>query len=429
MRAPWVRPVWMTAVAGALVAGGVGAWVARSAWSTVGRTDADTGALPQSLRTLARLRVEQLATDFERRVASMEGPLTELLEHAQRTTARADEPLAALPGACRVALPQGALRAGVVQLEPRRTRALLNVSARGCEDVWAALAARSVDGPPFPSLAEVGRAATQASLGAEVAAERTAVLSAWRVGHRVVARVGRALHGHVAWVDVAVESGAPAGTGDAVALDGWWTLGNAQLGYVLGGPQADALPDALAGVKDGSVRALDLPDLARAAAAPGGLAASDPRLDDGTRAWGLATRAVTPAAVPLAWNVVASVPAPGASMAWRARAGAGVLVGVATWLLVCLLLWRPLARRLGALALATQQAWLGLREDDVGTPEDAERARGWLRALGVHVEALLVGAFGKGQRFWAPSPMERLMNLTDARLKEPTRKDPPRAPE
>lgn len=209
---------------------------------------------------------------------------------------------------------------------------------------------------------------------------------------------------------------------EGVRLDSFVQWDNIPVGYVHGGPDERALSGALEGVREGVTRALDLPDLAHLSASVAVLAYLQPHdADGGNFALGASSVEVASTPLKVTVTVLASAPWPlRENVAWQSLLVLGVLLAL-LWMILVETATRALAHKLLLTAQATREAWLGMRDDDVGSAEDLRRARTWLDAVAGLTQETLVAALGRAERFWAPAPMTRLLKLLRERLESPPR--------
>lgn len=426
MKALWaVRPLRHIWAAGLLmVALSLGATHAVLATS-VGRTAMGSGALPDALTALALQHQALALRQWKTHSLAVDRALDNLLTQVGAASQPAgDDPVPHVSVVCEaLALPQGVRRAGVWDRTVGAPMVWLEQTRNGtCTDVLAAAADMALLGPPYPTQAQLMRLALASGAGVETAPDHGSTSAGvWRHGMDAYLRVVRAgPAGRWAVADVEVRAALamdPPKRGGTVSQDGLWVLGGAVVGWAWGGPDQDALPDALAGVHSGRTRALDLPALALAHAAKGSLAVVYPALDDGSTAQGATKTLLADVdGLPLELWSVASAPWPLQPRLSAAQLWPSAVALALVWTVLLMLLARRLA---GALLLAaedTREAWLGLRQDDVGSPQDASRATAWLTAMSTDLRAILHSAFGRHERFWAPSPMARLLGWMKERL-------------
>lgn len=386
-----------------------------TAWrAAVMEVEEPAGALPRALETVARQEAARLRAELARVQPRVDDALEALLRLADRPVDNVALPW--LPGGCRAlaGIPVAA-RAGAWNRRAEAPVMAVEQSPAGCADRLGALSVAVRTGPPFPAARDVTRVSQWAHLGVEDAEEAPALVAAWRDGARASWRWARRRGDVVAFVDVAPARlpGAPAGGG--VRLDSVLRMDGVVIGYASGGPEPGKLPDALAGVRRGEVRALDLPELAAAQASLGVLAWLQPQSVRSHLA-GVVELPLETRPRPVTLAVIASMPRP-LGVVDHGPALVALWAGaLAAFLVFLLLAFNPLARVLWSLANQTREAWLGLREDDVGSPDDMRRAAHWLGVLTDHAQRILVTALGHAERFWSPSPMARLVRHMRERL-------------
>lgn len=397
------------ALFGAMAAGAGAAWVALH-WVTeaAGRTG-NTGPVASSLAAAATLEAQRVKAEIDRAVQEADGAMLQAMRLPMQTGSGAPVPW--VPGMCAIAWPKGVARAGLV--DGGVPAGLVELASGKCLERMGTLAAQALTGPPYPAAKDVARAAQGAVAGTGDAVEgEVRTVLAYREGTAAVIRVARKMGNRVAWLEVPLSAlpAAPA-TGE-VRLDSLVVKDGVEVGYALGGPKAAAVTGALEGIRGGTTRALDLEDVARESAAQGVIAARNPDEDDGR--WAFSQASVRAVGVEVV--VVASTPWPAAA-GWRVgvAAAAGIL-GALLMLVLQMVTARRLANALWGTAREVREAWLGLREDDVGSDEDARRAQVLVDAMAARTGETLEAAFGKAERFWAPAPVERLVQVVRERV-------------
>lgn len=414
-----VRPFLVLAVLGAAlsVVTAVGAWTILG-HETGRRGDAHEGPLTAALRATARAEVERVFSTWK----FLRSDVDESLEHALRLAAEpvpGDAAVSWVPGLCtKLAWPGPVERAGVVRADDGRVLSLVELAGDRCIDRTGTLAIESITGPPFPTEKDVVKLAMIAQLGVMEAREgETRIVAVHRQGAGAHLRIARREKDRIAFADVDLRQLVPATAPAGVDLHALLVVGQEPAGYIVGGPRESAIPGAINQVKAGTGRALDLPDVADQGAAKSVDAWLRPWRDDGNLALAGA-RSTLDEALNVDILAVASVEAPTRAGNAVTQLVLWILVVLCAWMLVMLLTTRTLARILWQTAQQVREAWLGLRDDDVGSKEDLARARTLLGTLTDRMQDLVVAAFGRSEKFWAPAPIRRLLQVLRRKLGE-----------
>ncbi|MEW5850244.1 MAG: hypothetical protein AB2A00_15755 [Myxococcota bacterium] len=374
--------------------------------------------LPSALRGLATVENLRLQTALRGATSNVDALLTEVLRASPEVDPQAAVPWT--PGLCDVAWPQAVVRAGLVDVSAPAPLSLVELPGGKCLDRVGMQAFQALSGPPFPSAVDVARVALMALSATDMAKHNTTLpILAYRDGNRAVVRLARRQFARVAWADLRMDSLPAPPVLEGARLDSLMMLDGVPVGYVHGGPERGALKGAFDDVKSGKTRALDLHGVAQASSAQGVVAHLYPALDDGRLALGSASAMVDTPVGRLDIMTVAATPWP----AHPARLLPRLVVITGGAALVLLVLAMLLARRMGGALWRTaghvREAWLGLREDDVDSEEDRRRATVLLQGLSDGTRATLEAAYGKGERFWAPAPVGRLLDLVKRKLQGP----------
>jgi hypothetical protein len=390
--------------------------------AAVGRRD--RGPLPGALGAAATLEGQRLAGQVRGTVAAADGLLARVLGVPAVPQDEAAVPWQ--PGLCGLGeWPAGVVRVGLVDVERAMPLGLMDMLENRCVDRVGVLAAQAVTGPPFPGEKEVTRTSLRATWALDRAPEgATAVVAAYPEGSSAVVRLARREGGRVAMADVVLRKlGRPPAV-EGARLDAVVTLGGVEVGYAHGGPRDEEVVKAVKAVKVGAARALDLGEVADRAAARAVLGWLHAERDDDDSAVAGVRESLSTPVGELGLVVVASAPLPWVWV-WRGPLAAGL--GLVAGLLLLLaqgLVSRRLARALRRTAVEVREAWMGLREDDVGSDEDVRRAGMLLDTLGERTRETLEAAFGTSERFWAPGTLGRLVDLLRQRLGGPPRGGP-----
>ncbi len=386
----------------------------------VGRRD--NGALPRALTAAARLEATRLETLLAQSHQQANTMLGSMLAVTSGFPSRGAVPW--VGGGCAAVRPVPlVVQSGVWDEALGAPVMLLDWSGPTCVDTLGAQSLAARLGPPFPAPRDVSRLAQMARLGTQRATGELQLVAAWRDGVKARWRLARADRGQVAFVDVDVSRLPGPQVLEGIRLDSLVVSQEIPTGYIHGGPDENALGGALAGVKQGVTRALDLPDLAHLNASVAVLAWLQPQdADGGHFALGAASVTVATSPVPVTLSVVASTPWPLKEVVARQTLAVLWVLLALLWMVLVEISTRALASGLWKTAQATREAWLGLRDDDVGSAQDLLRARTWMDAVARLTEETLVAALGHAERFWAPAPMTRLLKLLKDRL-DATRSD------
>jgi hypothetical protein len=411
-----VRPLLAAALAGAVLCAVAVVATAWLVFDVVGRREPGT-PLAAALQSAAATESARLHQEWNLLSSRVDNVLARLLELSEQMVVPASA-VPWIPGGCASSLPQGVLRVGVFDVERSAPLIFVERERDQCVDRLGVMALQAARGPPFPLPKEVARLALVAAAGVADAPEgMSAAVQVDRRSHLAVVRFARRQGHGVAFADVEMSALSVAPVTDA-RVDALLMVGTAPAGYVHGGPQQDRLPEALAGVSKGTTRALDLPGLAKTAASTAVLAWTHPDSDNATLAMGSA-QVDLPSAVPeLSLLVVVSVPAPSSIPSAGAQLVALFLTAAALWVLLVLLVTRRLSSALWQTAVDVRHAWLGLRDDDLGSRNDHERALLLMETLAERTEQIVSCAFGRNERFWAPAPIGRLLDLLRKRMRQ-----------
>lgn len=412
-----VRPLLVLGVVGLLLTAvtSVGAWklLARDLGS---RSDVEDGPLTNALRSSARAEVERVSATFKLLQVDVDEALLSAARLVEPGAAN-DAAVSWVPGLCtHVAWPAPVERAGVLRAVDGRVLSVVELTGDRCVDRTGTLAIQSVTGPPFPTEKDVVKLALMAQLGSQRAVEDTTrVVAVHREGLAARVRLARRFNGVVVFADVDLRRLVPVVASPGVELHTLLVMGQEPAGYILGGPKESAIPGAIRKMQDGTGRALDLPDVANEGAARSVDVWLRPWRDKGDLALG-GVRSPLEETLGLEVLSVACVPAPAQTVTAMTQLVLWILMTGCAWLILLTLSTRRLAHLLWQTAQQVREAWLGLRDDDVGGPEDTQRAKAFLATLTDRMQELLVAAFGRGEKFWAPAPIKRLLQVLRKKL-------------
>lgn len=389
------------------------------------RTDQQAGTLGASLDLAAQHEAWRLEQELQRQQTALDAVAVSMLALVT-TPASPQAPLAAAARLCdRVSFPDGVDEAGVVDVKTAEVLALAKLLEGDCTDPLWALNVEALDGPPFPPADEVIRLGQAAMLGADDAQhDATTLVAVHRQDVWVRLRFARGQGSRVAFVVFRPNALEAPPTVPGARMDSLVTLGGVAAGYIHGGPGLGMVPAAVRRIKAGQNRALQLPEVAEAAASRAVLAWLFPATwDDGSLV--LAGRRFTLAAntpLPVDIVAVASAPRPTAQASLRWQLVVLLVLALLLQAAVGMFLTRKLAHALWHTAHQTRRAWL-ISHDDPDEPDDIQKAQRLVDATMDGTRDVVRAAYGQGDQFWSTGPLEALVALVKRAL-QATPKDP-----